>query len=592
MLQRVLAALLCLLGLAAIGLGVASATLWRASDTLAASATPASGTTMVVTAPGVLDLAADEVTVRADAPGAVVALGRTSDVEAWVGDDAHAVITGLADLETLATDAVAAVEEAPADGEEAPAEGEEAPAEGEEAPAEGEAAAPAPAPDPRGSDLWIAETSGEDAAQLTWQAQPGRWSVLVASTGESATAPTVTLTWPQEVTTPWLLPGVGAGAVLLLAGLTWLALLVLRSRREQRGPAVPARVPATVGAEAASAATPSGPHASASGAVPLTATTSLGTISGPGAGAGPGPAPGQPLTRRQLRELERTGQIGPATTGSLPVVPPAAQAPAEDAASAAPRATGGPAAGAHAPTPPSPPAGSQRATTGTASADAPERASAGPALGAGVVPAAGRHAPPTDGARPPVAAEGAGERPTSWVEAVRAGRFPTAARAGTERSDRPAQAGRPAPSDSPAQSDSPVQSDSPAQSDRPSAGSHAGSAPVTRSATGASPSATRPPAAGRPPTEDDVAPAFRSRLAARFARRPRPDGDGARADAPPAGSGPAPTPVTPAEPVWTPRPGQQGAGASADAWRRAWGFAPGETEQRDEKDDTDEGGAR
>ena len=67
MIQRALATLLCLLGAAAIGRGVASATLWRADDVLVARAQAEPGTTMIVTEPGVLDLAAEHGT-RLGAP--------------------------------------------------------------------------------------------------------------------------------------------------------------------------------------------------------------------------------------------------------------------------------------------------------------------------------------------------------------------------------------------------------------------------------------------------------------------------------------------------------------------------------------------
>ena len=54
MLQRLIAAVLGVLGLAAIALGVASATAWRADDTLTAAGATADGTTVLTTAPGVL----------------------------------------------------------------------------------------------------------------------------------------------------------------------------------------------------------------------------------------------------------------------------------------------------------------------------------------------------------------------------------------------------------------------------------------------------------------------------------------------------------------------------------------------------------
>ena len=257
MLHRVLASLVCVLGAAAIALGIASATVWRPSDTLVAEATGAPGTTLLVTEPGVLTMAAPEVTVRATGDDVVVALGRTPDVEAWIGPDAHTVVTGLADWHVLETEAVPAEPEPPAEepaeGAEEPAEGAEEPAEGAEEPAEGaeepaeDAEAVEAAPDPGGSDLWWEEVSGATSAELQWAEQDGRWSILVATTGEDAGPPVVTLTWPQEVRTPWLLPGVFVGSMLLMVGLAWWALILVSGRRQSRRAAL-APQPEPVGA--------------------------------------------------------------------------------------------------------------------------------------------------------------------------------------------------------------------------------------------------------------------------------------------------------------------------------------------------------
>ena len=250
MLHRTLASLIAVLGAAALALGIASATLWRPFDTLVSEAAAAPGTTLLMTEPGVLTMADPQVSVRATGDDVVIALGRTADVEAWVGRDAHTRVTGLADWNVLATREVAARpgpgvgEPTPPDGGEGaedpatpPADEGDPPAEGEqEGAAEGTeqegAAEPDPAPDPRGSDLWWAEVSGGDSAELEWTETDGRWSVLVASTGAGAGAPAIALTWPQEVVTPWLLPGVFVGALLLMIGLAWWALILVAGRRQ------------------------------------------------------------------------------------------------------------------------------------------------------------------------------------------------------------------------------------------------------------------------------------------------------------------------------------------------------------------------
>lgn len=269
MLHRALASLVCALGVAAIALGVASATVWRPSDTLVAEATAGPGSTLLVTESGVLTTAASEVTVTVTGEDVVIVLGRTADVEAWVDREAHTTVTGLADWHVLATSDVAArpdpteetEEPAPPDGESAteqptePAEGEAA--EGEAA--EGEAAEGDPAdadgtpvpPDPRGSDMWWVEVSGSTSAELEWSETDGRWSVLAASTAVGADPPKITLTWPQEVVTPWLLPGVFVGSLVLMIGLAWWALILVAGRRQARAvsrvepaPEPPVAVPA------------------------------------------------------------------------------------------------------------------------------------------------------------------------------------------------------------------------------------------------------------------------------------------------------------------------------------------------------------
>ena len=326
MLQRALASLLCLLGASSIGLGIASSTVWRASDTLVASAEAGQGSTLLLTEPGVLDMAAETVSVVATTESGdkvVLALGRTADVEAWVGEDPHTAITGLLDRETLRTEEGqpaegTAAEPTPAATDPAVADPATEPAATDPAAAE---ASPA-APDPAGSDLWVSEASGSGRATLEWTREDGRWSVLAATVGPDAGPLTMTLTWPQEVTTPWLVPGVAAGSVLLLAGLVWWTFLLLRDRRAARwaraegrtpseppvalGPPVAARTdaPPTVGAAMPVPGVLAGPRAEATapGATPPAAVP-VSVISG---------SP----TRRQLRERERL-----AATGGIPQVP-------------------------------------------------------------------------------------------------------------------------------------------------------------------------------------------------------------------------------------------------------------------------------
>ncbi|MCK9795824.1 hypothetical protein M1843_18935 [Isoptericola sp. 4D.3] len=208
MLQRILGGVLVLLGLAAAALGVASATVWRDTDTVVATATPTGDGTLVVTDPGVLGLVGGDVTVSATVPEGqkvTLAVGRDVDVAGWVGNDPYSRVTGLSDWENLS---VAAGE--PADAE------------------AGTNEPPESGPDPAGSDMWVAEASDENSVTLRWSDRPGRWTLLAAGVGEGAQAPTLELTWPRNVTTPYLWPGIGVGVVLVGIG---AVLLVLGGRR-------------------------------------------------------------------------------------------------------------------------------------------------------------------------------------------------------------------------------------------------------------------------------------------------------------------------------------------------------------------------
>ncbi|WP_043503468.1 hypothetical protein [Georgenia sp. SUBG003] len=120
----------------------------------------------------------------------VLAVGRTADVDAWVGTAAHTRITGLESWEQLEVGDVAA-----GDAGEEPTEG-----------ATEEPSEPAALPDPAGSDLWVVQQAGTGSAELDWADRDGRWSLLAATDG-TAPAPEVSMTWDVEVRTPWLVPG-------------------------------------------------------------------------------------------------------------------------------------------------------------------------------------------------------------------------------------------------------------------------------------------------------------------------------------------------------------------------------------------------
>lgn len=299
--KRVITAAVGVAGLVVVGLGVASATIWRADDVLVATATPASHT--VVTEPGVLELGGDPVTVRVSVPDGgpvTLAVGRDTDVEGWIGTDAHTVVTGLSSWDALATSAVTAPSPSPTAAA-TPAPSVSASPSASASATPGAAAEPT-AVDPAGSDMWVAEETGEGSAELVWPAQEGRWSLIAVSTGESA--PTLELAWPRVVTTPWLWPCVVVGSLIFLAA----AYLLYRDFRR---------------------------HGRAGAPVEWTSVhTDALTAVGARAATGTEPPTTTGMTRRQLREAEalRTGRPRPATAArGVPAVPAAAGPPAAPA---------------------------------------------------------------------------------------------------------------------------------------------------------------------------------------------------------------------------------------------------------------------
>lgn len=303
MLHRIVMVGLVVVGLVVAGLGVASATVWRPSDTAVMTTGEQSGATLLTTAPGVLSLVDRDVTITArssDDAQVVLALGSQVDVEGWVGEDPALRVTGASDWETLTVSKVSSAGSDTRDATDAATDTSADPS--TEATAETDAAAPAaPGPDPSGSDMWVESTSGTGTATLDWDATSTDQVLLVAAVGEDAAAPQLTLSWPREVTTPLLWPGVALGVLLVVLGLIYG--IVTRGRRRR-----PVVAP-TDRADDAVVPTPAG------------GTPAAGT-----------------LTRRQLRELaekqEAETEAAAAAaaprqkrqwpwTGAIPVVKPA-----------------------------------------------------------------------------------------------------------------------------------------------------------------------------------------------------------------------------------------------------------------------------
>ncbi len=206
MLRRTFAAVIIVLGLTLIGLGVASATLWRPDDHVTATM-PAPTTAVILVQPGVLGLVNENVTLTATAASedlpVVLTFARAGDVLAWVGaDTARTDVTGLSDWHNLATTVVEGTQTT--------------------------------VPDPRTAELWTTVLEGTGTLTVDLTPDSGQIIMMAATDGAGA-APALSLTWQVDVVTPYMVPLITIGSVLALIGLAWLSyqLLVARELRQR-----------------------------------------------------------------------------------------------------------------------------------------------------------------------------------------------------------------------------------------------------------------------------------------------------------------------------------------------------------------------
>ncbi|WP_043672530.1 hypothetical protein [Clavibacter michiganensis] len=209
-----------------IGLGIAQHTFLAGPDRITAATSSAGGAAYTVISgktlnahPGLQDTVA-----RGDGE-VFAAYAPTTDVEAWVGSSPYTRVEAD-ETGALTTEVVEPQASTPT-----PAPSPSAGAEG--AP-QGESTAASSVTDPRGSDLWLSEQTGQGELSLSTRL-PDDVSILLATDGTAAAPAEVTLSWPSEGESPWVLPLVIGGIVLLVVGLV-LYLLALRHLRRSRGP--------------------------------------------------------------------------------------------------------------------------------------------------------------------------------------------------------------------------------------------------------------------------------------------------------------------------------------------------------------------
>lgn len=247
---RVLSIVLIVLGLLAVILAVASATIWRPSQTAVATLKPAATTAYVVTGDGVLNMVDSTVTITAKAKDAnstvTLALARSEDAQAWLANDPYTEVTGLSSWEALSGRTITErcnVKAAPTATATNSAKATAKATTTAKAKATSTAKA-TPIPDAKGcikavasnaslngSDMWVTSKTGKGSVSITYDPSSSNYVVLAATDGKQA-APTFSLSWKRTVGTPWLIPGLIVGG-LLVAGGVFIFMLDIQMRHQE-----------------------------------------------------------------------------------------------------------------------------------------------------------------------------------------------------------------------------------------------------------------------------------------------------------------------------------------------------------------------
>ncbi len=199
----VLAIISFILAAIMIGYGIAQRTILAEPDEVALSTIVKTDAAVSVIDGASLNAFEGSQTLLLQGPGEVfAAYGRTADVLAWVGDAAYNSVSVDSVTGELVSELVRGSENE--------------------------------VPDPNGSDLWLDDFVTDKELTLTVNV-PASVSFIIVSDGVAPAPNRIGLSWPLDNSTPWSVPLIGGGAIVLLMGLGFL-LWATNHMRKAGGP--------------------------------------------------------------------------------------------------------------------------------------------------------------------------------------------------------------------------------------------------------------------------------------------------------------------------------------------------------------------
>ncbi|GED05622.1 hypothetical protein AUR04nite_11540 [Glutamicibacter uratoxydans] len=203
--RKVISVIAMLLGAAALVVGIGQKTFWAPPETVTATMPQLDGTaplTLIESSVNSEKLAPVELVITGDGEF-TASLGRSFDVDSWVGDAAHVSVTGI-DTENHQMQASFV------DGKKE-------------------------VPNPKGGDVFFDSQTADGTMTYRWTApDSGDWSLLLAADGKADAPTNISVTYANNAAMPFALPLIIAGALLLVFG---LALLVMRTGKGAAAPA-------------------------------------------------------------------------------------------------------------------------------------------------------------------------------------------------------------------------------------------------------------------------------------------------------------------------------------------------------------------